>query len=100
MPKDNRGNNKDPGRSGNQRQGGRDGSYSPEWLQRSRDDVRQTDQPLSHNPVVEAIMTGQSPTNEQDGQSKPATPVIEPIALEPRRRGLFEIPRISIRREI
>jgi hypothetical protein len=74
MPNESRGGqNKGSGGSGNQRQGRRDGSYSPEWLQRSRDDVPQTGQPLSHNPVVEAIMTGQSPTNEQDGQSQSST---------------------------
>ena len=70
MPKENRGNNKGSGGPDDQHQRDRDGSYSPEWLQNSRDDVPQTGQPLSHNPVVEAIMTGQSPTNEQDGQSR------------------------------
>ena len=77
MPKENRGNNKGSGGPDDQHQRDRDGSYSPEWLQKSRDDVPQTCQPLSHNPVVEAIMTGQSPTNEQDGQSQSPSQVLE-----------------------
>ena len=71
MPKENRGNNKGSGGPGDQHRRNRDGSYSPEWLQKSRDDVPQTGQPLSHNPVVEAIMTGQSPTNRKTGSPNP-----------------------------
>ena len=51
----------------------RSGSYSPEWIKKSRDDVPQTGEGLSNNPVAEAILTGQ-PVNEQGEQTQPPAP--------------------------
>ena len=73
MPNDNRDDqNKGSRGTDDQHRRNRDGGFAPEWLQKSRDDVPQTGQDLSNNPVTEAIMTGQ-PTNERGGQSQPPT---------------------------
>ena len=43
---------------------------------------------------------GNSGADSAGSQAEPGSvPVIKPIALEPHRRGLFEIPKISRRRE-
>ena len=73
MPKENSGGqDKGARNTRGQPQENRDGSYSPEWLKRSRDDVPQTGKPVRQNPVVEAIMANGSPGNEQAEQPKQA----------------------------
>ena len=72
MPSESRSNeNNGSGSAGNQPGENSGGSYSPEWLRRSRDDVPQTDKPPRRNPVVEAIMGNGNSTNEQSGQPQP-----------------------------
>ena len=34
------------------------GSYAPDWMKKTRDDVPPNPAPLPHNPVAEAIMSG------------------------------------------
>ncbi len=75
MPKESS-DNRDRGSRSN---GGRDrenrgGSYAPEWLKRSRDDVPPNDQPLPKNPVVEAIMGVDNPGNQKTGQPQQTPP--------------------------
>ena len=75
MPKENRGNaSGGSGSSGEQRRQERDGSYSPEWIKKSRDDVPANDQPLPANPVVEAIISGAVPSNQNTDQPQQPSP--------------------------
>lgn len=72
MPNEDRGNqDKGSGGTGNQRGGNRDGSYSPKWTQRSRDDVPKPGLTLPTNSVVDEIMGGENTTNEPGGTSQP-----------------------------
>ena len=74
MPSDNRGNqDKGSGSKGGHSRKDRDGSYAPEWLKRSRDDVQQTGKPLRKNAVVEAIMANDN-SAEPGGQPQQSAP--------------------------
>ena len=75
MPNDSSNNqNKGSRSNGGRDQENRGGSYSPEWLKRSRDDVPQTGKPLGENPVVEAIIASGSPGKEHAEQPRQPAP--------------------------
>ena len=56
--------NEGPKNAGTQSQQNRDGSYAPEWAKRSLDIVPPNDQSLPENPVAEAIMGVDNPSNQ------------------------------------
>ena len=50
------------------------GSYAPEWEKKSLDIAPPSDQDLPKNPVAEAIMGGDSPSNQRPEQSQQNSP--------------------------
>ena len=66
--------NKDSKNAGRQSQRNPGGSYAPEWGKKSLDIVPPNDQALPKNPVAEAIMGVDSPSNQTPEQPQPNSP--------------------------
>ena len=77
--------NKGSENTGRQSQRNPDGSYAPAWEKRSLDIVPPNDQALPDNPVAEAIMGVDNPSNqapEQPQQNSPTQPSSEQSPAE------------------
>ena len=86
MPRNSRSSgNRGSRNDGRQSQRNQGGSYAPQWEKRSLDIVPPNDQALPDNPVADAIMGVDNPSNqppEQPDQNSPAQPSSDQSSAE------------------